>query len=274
MKDIGVAAWYCHRLKTEVAAFLTGTRCMVCGKRSIATGGSDFPKDLAVAWQLSPQWAQWFIERESFRCSKCHSEKRVQFLAETIISYFNEKLQIVARDLREFCSSSDVRKLTFAEINSLGSMHGHLAALPNLHYSEYGSNDPLVPHQDLMSLTYANDSIDAVFTSETLEHVPDVDRALQEIRRILKPGGAHIFTIPVVWDRAQTVQRSRMQRETIEHLLPPSFHGDPTRNSSDMLVFYEFGSDIQERIRSIGFDLRLNIHPTNPSMSVFITEKR
>ena len=37
-----------------------------------------------------------------------------------------------------------------------------------------------------------------MLTSETLEHVPDLDAALGEIRRVLVPGGRHIFTVPLL----------------------------------------------------------------------------
>ena len=65
-------------------------------------------------------------------------------------------------------------------------------------FSEFGSTSPAVPSQDLMQLTYADASFDMVITSDTLEHVPDIDRALRETLRILKPGGMHEFSVPVV----------------------------------------------------------------------------
>ena len=50
--------------------------------------------------------------------------------------------------------------------------------------------------EDLAQLTYSDASFDLVLTSETLEHVPDLETALREIHRVLVPGGCHIFTIP------------------------------------------------------------------------------
>ncbi|MGL6179162.1 MAG: class I SAM-dependent methyltransferase, partial [Tannerellaceae bacterium] len=34
---------------------------------------------------------------------------------------------------------------------------------------------------------------------EVLEHVPDIDQSLKEIRRVLKPQGRVLITVPFVW---------------------------------------------------------------------------
>ena len=57
-----------------------------------------------------------------------------------------------------------------------------------------------LPSEDLMALSYADRSFDLVVMAEPLEHVPDVERALSEIRAF-SPGAAHVFTVPVVADR-------------------------------------------------------------------------
>jgi SAM-dependent methyltransferase len=42
---------------------------------------------------------------------------------------------------------------------------------------------------DAQQLPFADESIDALFSVSTLEHVPDPERALEEVDRCLKPGG-------------------------------------------------------------------------------------
>jgi SAM-dependent methyltransferase len=39
-------------------------------------------------------------------------------------------------------------------------------------------------------------SVDLVWCSEVLEHIPDVGAALNEVRRVLKPGGRVLITVP------------------------------------------------------------------------------
>jgi SAM-dependent methyltransferase len=118
-----------------------------------------------------------------------------------------------------------------------------------------------VRSEDLMRLTYPNDSFDLILTSETLEHVPDLDAALREIRRVLVPGGRHLFTIPVLPNVPETFARTVvLADDTIEVRAPQICHpggdwGYP--------VFTEFGADVQERLTLAGFQLEVHFGPTS-----------
>ncbi|MEO0786120.1 MAG: class I SAM-dependent methyltransferase, partial [Pseudomonadota bacterium] len=52
---------------------------------------------------------------------------------------------------------------------------------------------------DATRLEFADDAFDAVICSEVLEHLPDYDAALAEIRRVLKPDGRLCITVPHAW---------------------------------------------------------------------------
>ncbi len=52
---------------------------------------------------------------------------------------------------------------------------------------------------DALVLPFADDSFDKVICSEVLEHIPDYRGALQEIRRVLKPGGLFCASVPRRW---------------------------------------------------------------------------
>jgi SAM-dependent methyltransferase len=125
--------------------------------------------------------------------------------------------------------------------------------------SEYGlderARDDLypIPHQDLTALTLPSDMFDIVTTNEVLEHVPDLDAALEEIARVLKPGGVHIGTHPFMFDRNEGDLRAQLQGGALVHLKPPEFHGNPVDPEGGSLVFETPGWNILERARAAGF---------------------
>lgn len=260
-----------RRVDRAIGPALYGSICPVCGQSSVVRGGGVFPADLADAWKLSPDWQKRFVDRECYTCIRCTASARTRHFATVLVSTFNRRFNLNAGNLVQLCEAPEMQRLDVAEINSVGQMHPALARLPKLRYSEFQSKDPAVPHEDLLNLSYADASFDLALTSETLEHVPDVRRALSEIRRILRPGGMHIFTVPIIWDRPSTLQRSSIVDGQLVHHHRPSFHGDDKAKASDFLVFYEYGADFPETVRSAGFELDVIRDNDNPALSVFVT---
>jgi len=52
---------------------------------------------------------------------------------------------------------------------------------------------------DLRNIPLPNESIDLIILSEVIEHVPDEQKALKEVNRVLKPNGIIIFSMPNSW---------------------------------------------------------------------------
>jgi SAM-dependent methyltransferase len=52
-----------------------------------------------------------------------------------------------------------------------------------------------------LELPFPESSFDTVVSTEVLEHVPEPQRALNEMRRVLKPGGHLILSTPMYWPR-------------------------------------------------------------------------
>lgn len=102
--------------------------------------------------------------------------------------------------------------------------------------------------ENLERLTFADASIDLHVTQDVFEHVLRPPLAFAEIARTLKPGGAHVFTVPLV----NKEQPSRMRiavdaDDAISHLQPPEYHGSPI-DSKGSLVTIDWGFDIRDHI--------------------------
>jgi SAM-dependent methyltransferase len=247
--------------------------CPVCGETAAIVPGSVLWPELIAEWELTPEWAEYFDQREGHRCGKCQVSLRSQSLARGILRAGFQLIHVNALSLRALCQEPAFRSLHQAEINSAGGLHPFLAELPNLRYSEFGGMIPGVPSEDLMALSYATDSLDMVITSESLEHIPDVTAVLREIHRVLRPGGFHVFTVPIVWDRAHSRTRASLRDGKIVHHFPPSYHGRTGIKADDLLVFHEFGRDFIGRCKTAGFETEVLHHPQNPALLSLLTRK-
>ncbi len=98
----------------------------------------------------------------------------------------------------------------------------------------------------------ADASFDVCTSTEVFEHVPDDARGFAEIRRVLRPGGFFVFTVPLS-PGAATVERAALRDGSVHHVLPPVYHGDRVRGRGKVLVFRDYGMDIAERLRRQGF---------------------
>lgn len=112
-----------------------------------------------------------------------------------------------------------------------------------------------VRSEDLSCLTFPDESLDILVTSDVFEHVLEPDLAFAEIARVLKPGGMHIFTMPWYPENKTTVQRVRKlsPREVkrtgkvIEYLEEPVYHGNPVDDSGSIVTF-DWGLDFTDFI--------------------------
>lgn len=155
-----------------------------------------------------------------------------------------------------------VRDLGACDVCEL-SARGPLAAFLKRHarsaaLSEYvsgtapGTLRSGVRCEDVQRLTYGDASFDVVTHTEVLEHVPDDRRAFAELRRVLKPQGVMLFTVPLD-GRSRTVERARLLDGGIDYIKPAVYHGDPLRGGAGILAFRDYGSDVVGRLLDAGF---------------------
>lgn len=90
---------------------------------------------------------------------------------------------------------------------------------------------------------------DVVLSFDVLEHIPDSDKHLREVRRVLRPGGYYLLQTP-----------NKLTNVVFETIRWRSF----TAWRSDHCSLHTFGQ-LQRRLRSFGFSVRfLDIPVVNP----------
>lgn len=79
--------------------------------------------------------------------------------------------------------------------------------LKNIDYTTTDLNSPLADVKaDICNLPFADNSFDVILCNHVLEHIPNDTKAMQELYRILKPGGWGIFQIPQDLKREKTFE--------------------------------------------------------------------
>lgn len=96
-------------------------------------------------------------------------------------------------------------------------------------------------YYDGKTLPFKDESFDSIFSSEVFEHVFNLPQILEELYRVLKPGGHMLVTVPFVWD---------------EHEIP-----------YDFARYTSFG--LKHIFRQKGFDLIANKKSTDYVSTIF-----
>lgn len=124
--------------------------------------------------------------------------------------------------------------------------------------------------EDITRLSFGDESLDLIVSSDVLEHVPDANAAFRESYRVLRPGGAHVFTVPF---EQKTIQRALLNNQTIRHLAEPEYHSDPL-DPKGILAFWHFGPDLQEQFGNTGLIFTLVKGPEGVRRSVVWQARR
>jgi hypothetical protein len=171
----------------------------------------------------------------SYRCVRCHSIPRWRGIIYVLNDQFPNWRHLTIHECG--ASGSASRKLRREAAGYSGSRY----LIPEVPPGTVVGN---VTCQDIEDLTFPDESFDLVVTQDVLEHVLRPDRAFAEIARVLRPGGAHVFTVPVFQGR-RTLVRVAPSESGVEYLLPPDYHGGPN-DPERSLVIREWGDDFMD----------------------------
>ena len=113
----------------------------------------------------------------------------------------------------------------------------------NLEYTTADLYSPIADVKaDICDLPFEDNAFDVVFCNHVLEHIPDDTKAMQELYRVLKPGGMGIFQIPQDLSRAKTFEDDTITDE---------------KERAKIFGQYDhvrvYGRDYFDKLRAIGF---------------------
>jgi SAM-dependent methyltransferase len=197
--------------------------------------------------------------RESFNCPKCKSSLRYREQAKSIVSLYGNNRYA---SFSELVLDPNFKRLNIFEPGVTGPFRKYFNDFDNYHQSFYwedlqlGKSRDGIQNQDLMNLTYEDDTFDLIITSDIFEHVRKPFLGFEEIYRVLQPGGIHVFSIPAHHPmRKKTHFRVDTSGPEDIHIDPPNYHGDGKGGKS--LVYVDYGLDFINHLNDIGFNTYL-----------------
>lgn len=234
---IGQAALH-RQLAASFGRWLEGY-CAACRQRTrFAT---------PVAREREPNW------REGLACKRCRLINRWRASVHLLrllprppgTIYLTEQTTLLFRHLKR--SEPEVVGSEFLAADAAG---GEIRRWRRRRLHWWGQK---LRHEDVTSLSFETASLAALLSFDVLEHIPDYRSAVREFARVLQPGGLLLLTAPFSIQATETVVRARMNPDgSVEHLLPPCYHGDPL-SSKGVLCFQDFGWDLVDDLRTAGF---------------------
>ena len=132
--------------------------------------------------------------------------------------------------------------------------------MTNLDYVTTDLNSPLADVKaDICNLPFNDNEFDVILCNHVLEHIPDDTKAMQELFRVLKPGGFGVFQIPQDLNREHTFEDDTITDK---------------KERSKIFGQYDhvriYGRDYFDKLRSIGFKVNEVDYTSNLSKEYII----
>lgn len=201
----------------------------------LQNAGYCYTCDQNVTFSAKQDWLRdWYI------CSNCNSIPRERALMYCIEKFYPNWKKFTIHE------SSPAKRGASIKLKNNSKKYIGTHYFPDF---EFGTIHPMGwRNEDLEKQTFQDESFDLVISQDVMEHIFDPAKAFSEIARTLKPGGAHIFTVPIInKDKATEVWAERNEDGTINYLREPEYHGNPV-DSKGSLVTIHWGYDICDYI--------------------------
>ncbi len=112
---------------------------------------------------------------------------------------------------------------------------------------------------DIQQTHFDNEHFDLVLHTDVFEHVPDAPKGEKEIVRILKRGGAIVYTVPFDYMADKDAVYAEIVDGKLKLLKEPIYHLDPISPDGKCLVFRIFSyPETRERFDKLGCNYYCN----------------
>lgn len=217
-------------------------------------------KAVRIGWWICPVCGNGLqirlnTDEMGVRCTRCGASPVTQSIVDVIRA-----------------EHPDLSSLSVYELSSRGALVEWLTPRAgSLMTSEYipgtppGSTQQGIRCEDVQHLTFEDSVFDLCTSTEVFEHVDDDHAGFAEVRRVLRPGGTFIFTVPMS-GAEHTIERARVLNGQVIHLLEPEYHGDPFSPGTQVLCMRNYGIDVLKRLQNAGFSRTKFVRPTPDMM--------
>lgn len=224
-------------------------------------------KTLLIRTDISP--------RIGNRCISCHSTAHHRGIFSVLCNLFGNDL-------------SGLKNKSVYEISHHGALFNKLKIISDIVpftfcSSEFDENLPFgvenngIRNENIEQLSFVSNSFDIVTSTGLMEHVENDLIGFKEILRCLKVGGLYIFTVPISYNRPETILRAERAADgRINYLLEPEYHDDPFRGEKNVFTWRNYGTDLIDSLNDIGFKATLekvNLPNISEPMPIIVAEK-
>ena len=184
------------------------------------------------------------IDGKSFRSflPYGYENPRENVLAPSTLSLERHRLLWLFLENETDFFTENIRLLHFAPEQAF---YKRFKQLKNIDYTTTDLNSPLADVKaDICNLPFEKNTYDVILCNHVLEHIPDDTKAIQELYRVLKPGGWGVFQIPQDLSRDNTFEDDSISDKKERARIFGQY---------DHVRIY--GRDYFDKLRGIGFEV-------------------
>lgn len=185
----------------------------------------------------------WF--RDNFKSKHCNTQPReraLAFVLANLLPQFRQATKVHESSPNSFGLSAKLKEL-FGKDMYVSSQYSFTK---NCGKAANARNDIALDLENQHCIK--NETFDIIITQDVFEHIYDTDKAFREIGRTLKPGGFHVFTVPLTSKQFGTFRAAqKTDTGSVKLYAPPEIHGNPMGKGGSLLTM-QWGYDIIQYI--------------------------